>query len=385
MKTNAGNTMKFIISASLLYKHLRVLAGTHNPTTVLPILDCFLFNLDKGTLQITASDLETTVSVKIALDSKDSFSAAIHVKPLMDMLKELPRDQALTIRLKAGNTDVVEISTDNGKYTLPAFDEGDFPKTPARNEINSIELPAGFILNGLNKTMVALATDTVRPVMTGVYFDMDREKPCLVATDARRLVKYTGNEPLVNKILSFILAKRTLNILKGLLEKGEQVLIGCNKTNAFIEYKEYLIVSRLIEGKFPDYDTVVPKENPFELVPDRLSLLSAVRRVALFARHNNPTIALKFTGKFLYLRASDTEYERSADEHIECAYAGEKMEIGFNADLLSDMLSNAESDDMRISFTSPVRPVIFTPSPEEEKKLNATYLMLLMPLIISNQ
>src|SRR3972149_4442376 len=380
--------MKFIISSSVLYRQLQVLSGVLTTRKALPILEHFLFEVEKDALTLTATDLETTITVKLKVEARETFRIAIPARILLDALKSFA-EQPLTFTLKE-KTYGVEIASDYGKYSLAGSNPVEYPRTPQPIKANYFELSSGFLLEALDKTLCATSGDTLRPVMCGVFFDMQKEKLVVVATDAHKMARFTSPEAAAKKLQPFIAPKKALSILKNILkDENEKVSISSDKTTAYFKYNNYRIACRLIEGKYPAYDAVIPKENPNELIVERQILLSAVKRISLFANKNLQAVRLLLGEKQLKVSAEDLDFSSNAFEHLASTYKGKKMEIGFNANFLSEILSVMDTKEIKIAMSLPNRAALLLPvyAGEKEDKENkqpiGALLMLLMPVMLN--
>ena len=373
--------MKFIVSSEVLLKKLQLVGGVLNSNNTLPILDNFLFEIKKGELSITASDLETTMITQITVEAKEDGVVAIPAKLLLDTLKTFP-DQPLTFTIDGENFGI-EISSDYGKYKLIGHNGAEFPKTPKLEAPASIDVEGAILANAVNKTLFATGNDELRPVMSGVFFEINNDDLTFVATDAHKLVKYKRTDLKAEKGSSFILPKKPLTLLKNVLGSvGETVSIEYNETNAMFVFGSTKMQCRLIDGKYPNYNAVIPTENPNKLTVSRTALLNSVKRVSIFSNKTTHQVRLKMSGSELQISAEDLDFANEANERLTCQYEGEDMEIGFNSRFLVEMLSNLESDDVMIEMSAPNRAGILTPCDKTDD--NEEILMLVMPVMLNN-
>ncbi len=371
--------MKFIVSSSHLLKQLQTLSGIINNNNTLPILDNFLFNLSQNQLKVSASDLETTMSAVVDVESTDNSSLAVNARLLLDTLKTFPA-QPLTFKTESDTT--IEISSEQGKYDMAFYDGEEFPKATELSSPISTEISPRILSTAISKTIFATGNDDLRPVMSGVFFQFNSKELTFVATDAHKLVKYTRTDVCADKNTEFIMPKKPLNILKGILNGTEEnVLIEYNETNAKFTFDNIVLVCRLIDGKYPNYEAVIPKENPNKLTVDRSSFLNSVRRVSIFSSKTTHQIRLKMAGTELNISAEDLDYANKADERLSCDYQGDDMQIGFNSRFLSEMLNNLSSDDVLIEMSLPNRAGILTPVDGTEEGEYIT--MLVMPVMLN--
>ena len=372
--------MKFITSSSQLLRQLQLLGGVINNNNTLPILDNFLFELKKNELKISASDLETTISSTLEVESESSGSIAISARLLLDTLKPFP-NQPLTFKTEDNNT--VEISSDQGKYDMAYFNGDEFPKTISLEAPKTTTIPAAILGNAISKTIFATGNDDLRPVMSGVFFQFSTDNLTFVATDAHKLVKYTRTDISANEAAEFIMPKKPLNLLRGVLgTESLDVNIEYNDTNARFLFDNIVLTCRLIDGKYPNYDAVIPKENPNKLTVDRASFLNSTKRVSIFSSKTTHQIRLKMAGTELNISAEDIDYSNKADERLNCDYQGDDMQIGFNSRFLTEMLSNLNSEEVPIEMSLPNRAGILTPVDGNEEGEQIT--MLVMPVMLNS-
>ncbi|WP_152287903.1 DNA polymerase III subunit beta [Flavicella marina] len=372
--------MKFIASSSQLLRQLQILGGVINNNNTLPILDNFLFELKQNELTISASDLETTITSTIDVESDSNGSVAISARLLLDTLKTFP-NQPLTFKTEDNNT--IEISSEQGKYDMAYFSGEEFPKTISLDAPSSTVIPASVLGSAISKTIFATGNDDLRPVMSGVFFQFSSDNLTFVATDAHKLVKYTRTDITANEAAEFIMPKKPLNLLKGILGSDDtDVTIEYNNTNAKFVFDNIVLICRLIDGKYPNYDAVIPKENPNKLTVDRASFLNSTKRVSIFSSKTTHQIRLKMAGTELNISAEDIDYANKADERLNCDYQGDDMQIGFNSRFLTEMLSNLTSDEVLIEMSLPNRAGILTPVDGNENGEEIT--MLVMPVMLNS-
>ncbi|MDG1337678.1 MAG: DNA polymerase III subunit beta [Flavobacteriaceae bacterium] len=373
--------MKFIVSSSLLYKEIQVLGGIINSSNTLPILDNFLFEINNNTLVLSSSDLESTMTSQIEIESTSTDKIAISAKLLTDILKTFS-EQPLTFIKTDSNT--IEISASNGKYSLAYLNGDEFPKQVEILDAHETVINGSDLGNAINSTIFASGTDDLRPVMSGVFFQFNSESLKFVATDAHKLVKFETSEYTANEVSEFIMPKKPLQILKGILQtEGSDLTIQHNDSNAKFIFDKSSITCRLIDGKFPNYEAVIPKDNPNVLTIDRQLFLNSARRVSIFSNKTTNQIRLKLAGSLLNISAEDFDFSNKADENLECQYSGDDIQIGFNSKFLIEMLNNLESDMITLSMSHPNRAGIIRPLNEtDESKESIT--MLVMPVMLND-
>ena len=374
--------MKLVISSTALFSHLQAIGRVINSKNTLPILDCFLFEVNDGVLSLTASDNETTMSTSLeVIESDGNCRFAINAKTIQDALKEIP-EQPLTF---AFNPDTLEILVQymNGRYSVVAqnADEYPLPLTLGENAVH-VEMEAATMLNGINRALFATADDELRPVMNGIYFDITTDDLTMVASDGHKLVRNKNFATKGNEKAAFILPKKPATLLKNLLGKEQgAVSIDFDDRNATFTMPNYRMVCRLIEGRYPNYNSVIPQNNPHKVTIDRAILLSALKRVSVFSSQASSLIKLRLQDNQLVLSGQDIDFSTSAEETINCSYSGSPMSIGFKATFLIDILNNITGQDVIIELADPSRAGVLVPADQEE---NENLLMLLMPMMLND-
>lgn len=373
--------MKFIVSSSALLKSLSALSGVLNSSNTLPILDDFLFELKDDGLFITASDLETTMTVSISPSkAEEQGSVTIPAKILLDTLKTFS-DIPVIFQINPESL-IVEISAGEGKYKMSGHKSEEFPQSPELENTSTINVGASILVEAINKTVFATGTDDLRPVMSGVFCELSPDDVTFVATDAHKLVRYRRTDTKSADSVAFILPKKPLNQLKSILTgKDIEVKVDYNVTNALFTFENFKLICRLIEGKYPNYDAVIPTNNPNVLIIDRNMLLNSIKRVAIFSNASTHQIRFKISGKELVLSAEDIDFSNEAKERLTCSYEGEDMEIGFNSKFLQEMVNNLPTDQVRLEMSAPNRAGIILPVDNENKAEDI--LMLVMPVMIN--
>ena len=372
--------MKFIVSSSYLLKQLQVLGGVINNSNTLPILDNFLFELDGNSLKVSASDLETTMMASLEVESEDAGNIALPAKLLLDTLKTFP-EQPLTFTQEENNT--VEISSNHGKYALAYADGAEFPNAVSLEEPSTVNIPGHVLATAITNTIFATGNDDLRPVMSGVFFQFSTEGLIFVATDAHKLVKYARADVKASQTAEFIMPKKPLNLLKAILGGSEDdILVEYNDSNAKFTFDNIELICRLIDGKYPNYEAVIPKENPNRLTIDRNQFLNSVRRVSIFSNKTTHQIRLKIAGAELNISAEDIDYSNKAEERLTCDYQGDDMQIGFNSRFLTEMLNNLNATDVSLEMSLPNRAGILTPIDGVDEGEAVT--MLVMPVMLNS-
>jgi DNA polymerase-3 subunit beta len=374
--------MKFIVSSTGLFSHLQAIGRVINSKNTLPILDCFLIELNDGILSLTASDNETTMSTSIEVAENDgNCRFAINAKTILDALKEIP-EQPLTFDFNPSTLEIL-VQYMNGRYSVVAqnADEYPIPVTLGENAVH-VAMEASTLLNGINRALFATADDELRPVMNGIYFDITTDDLTMVASDGHKLVRNKNYATKGNEKAAFILPKKPATLLKNLLSKEQgNVNIDFDDRNATFTLPNYRMVCRLIEGRYPNYNSVIPQNNPHKVTIDRVILLSALKRVSVFSSQASSLIKLRLQENQLVLSGQDIDFSTSAEESINCSYNGSPMSIGFKATFLIDILNNLSGQDVVIELADPSRAGVLVPAEQEE---NEDLLMLLMPMMLND-
>ncbi|MBM3420312.1 MAG: DNA polymerase III subunit beta [Bacteroidetes bacterium] len=375
--------MKFVVSSTELLGHLQAISRVISSKNTLPILDNFLFDLKSKELEITASDLETTLITRLKLENTDGEgSVAIPARILLDTLKEFP-EQPLTFDINTANLAVV-INSENGRFNVVGQHGVDFPVLPVirKDKINSFSLGADLLLSGINRTLFATADDELRPVMGGIFIEASTDSLTFVASDAHKLVRYRRTDAKADSASSFILPKKPASLLKNILGREEGVVkVEFDEKNAFFTLADYRVVCRLVEGNYPNYNSVIPKNNPRKVSIDRVEFYNSLKRVSVFSNQASNLVKMQFAGNQAMISAQDIDFSISAYERVKCRYEGEEMEIGFKSVFLLEILGNLSSQEVHIELADPTRAGLFLPG--ETGNDSEDLLMLLMPMMIN--
>lgn len=376
--------MKFVVSSIDLLNHLQAVSRVISSKNTLPILDNFLFNLDGNQLEITASDLETTMITQMELkNTSETGSISIPARLLIDTLKEFP-EQPLTFDINM-DTMAVVITTENGQFTIVGQNGADFPQLPTIKDDrkSALQISAEALETGITSTLFATAEDELRPVMNGIFLELSADDITFVASDAHKLVRYKRTDMNSDVSSSFILPKKPAGLLKNLLGKEDgDVVLEFDDKNAFFTLSNSKMVCRLVEGNYPSYNSVIPVDNPNKLIIDRVKFLNTLRRVSVFSNQASNLVKLQLTGNQLTVSAQDIDFSISAYERLSCQYDGDEMDIGFKSVFLIEILNNLQSSDVVMELSDPSRAGLFLPLEKEDEKEDV--LMLLMPMMINN-
>ncbi len=372
--------MKFIVSTSILLKNLQAVSGVLTTSNTLPILDNFLFDLTGEKLSVTASDLETTITVVIPVTkASEEGIIAVPARYLIDILKTFP-DVPMSFNFNT-ETFQIEISAGEGKYKLTGFNGDVFPQTPVVENGTSISLDSLILANAFNKTLFATGNDEMRIVMTGVFCQLSDKDITFVATDAHKLVRYRRTDVQASDAGSFILPKKPLNLIKNILGTIDTpVKIEYNNTNVLFEFENIRMVCRLIDGKYPNYEAVIPANNNKKLTINRQQIMTAIKRVSIFSNQLTRQIRFSISGQELIMSAEDAELSNEAKERLSCSFAGEDIEIGFNSKFILEMINNMDSEEIIMEMSAPNRAALIFPVNKNEGE---EILMLVMPVMLN--
>jgi len=374
--------MRFTLSSSALNNRLQALAKVINSKNSLPILDCFLFEVSGNQLNITASDSENVMQSTLPLDDcSGEGSFAVPNRTILDAVKELP-EQPLTFDVDT-NEFKIKILYQNGIYNFAAQNAEEYPRALSVPEAaTTVTIDGSELGDSISRSLFATAQDELRPVMNGIYFDLTADSLAIVASDGHKLVRNKNFSVKSDEPASFILPKKPATLLKNVLAKDAgEVIIRFDDRSAEVIYGEGKLVCRLIEGRYPNYNSVIPQDNPNKLTIDRRSLIGALRRVLPFASESSQLIRFHLEPGKLELTSKDVDFATSAQENITCDYSGMKMDIGFKGSSLSEILNNLGSDEVSIELADPSRAGIIVPVSQPE---NQDILMLIMPMLLND-
>ena len=374
--------MKFIVASGELQKALNTVSGVISNSQSRPILENYLFELEENNLKITASDGETTLVTALEVKSDDTGKFAVPAKIFQDFVKTYG-EQPLTLSVKDsadGNGSLLEILDEKDNFAVALDNAEDYPELPEFDASQSVKISAGVLSEALTNTLFATSNDSLRPVMTGVLFQFKEDETNFVSTDSHRLVVYKRTDLINAEPIEFIMPKKPLAIFKNILaNSNDNVTIEFNENMAKFTFGNNIWICRLIDGKYPNYSAVIPKENPNVLTINRNLLLNSIRRASIMSNKSTNQVRFKLSGNILHLHAEDTEYANKADMQIPCDYNGEDINIGFSSKFLTEMLSVLSADDITMKMSQPNRPGIIEPVDGLEDEENI--LMLSMPVI----
>ena len=381
--------MKFIVNSQQLLKQLQLLNGVISSNNTMPVIGCFHLHLEERELTVKATDLSTTLVARIDVETaamEQPEEIAVPAKMLLDMLKTFD-DVPLTFDVDP-QTHVITVSCGQGTYQLVGMDVATYPTLPNKEAESSVTIGSNALEMAINKTIFATSTDEMHQQMNGILCEMSPEGITFVATDAHKLVRYRRKDVHSEETTSFILPKRPILLVKNILsahKEDAEVTIEYNKMNLYITFDRFFIVCRLVEGRYPNYDAAIPKDNPNRLILDRLSFLNTLRRVSLFSSEATRQVRLSVQTDQINISAEDLEFSNRANEIIPCQYEGSPMDIGFNAKFLGEMLSNLDCEQVLIELSHPTRAgIIFPYFTGEDDERQDDILMLVMPVMLAN-
>ncbi|MBM3177060.1 MAG: DNA polymerase III subunit beta [Bacteroidetes bacterium] len=371
--------MKFIVNSSYLLKQLSAINGVITTNPVVPILENFLFEIDKNRLTVTASDLQTSMVSELNIESKEKGNIAVPARILLDTLKNLP-DQPVTFSMDE-STYAIEISSDNGRYKLAGENATDFPKVPSVSNDFSAVIPSDVLSRALSNTIFATSSDELRPAMTGVYINITDKHATFVSTDGHRLVRYRRSDVTTDSGNAIIVPRKALNLLKSTLPTDNtEVSMDFNLSNAFFRFGNIKMICRLIDERFPDYENVIPTQNPIKMTINRSEFLASLKRIAIYANKTTHQVRLKITGSSLQVSAEDLDFSNEANERLACEHEGGDIEIGFSARFLVEILSNLDCESVKLNMSAPNKAGLIVPA---DKSKDEDILMLVMPVMLN--
>jgi DNA polymerase-3 subunit beta len=374
--------MRFSVSSTALSSRLAALSRVINSKNSLPILGDFLFEIADGRLHLTASDSEVMMKTSVELTETDGDGRfCVRNHDLFEAVKGIS-EQPITFDVNQSDN-LAKISYQNGMFSLPVENADEFPQPQQiGDDATTLTIPTMMLADNINRSIFATAQDELRPVMNGIYFDLTPDCLAVVASDGHKLVRNKVFTIKSDEPAAFILPKKPANLLRNLLGKdGGDVTIRFDERNAEVNYGDGILQCRLIEGRYPNYNSVIPQGNPNEIRADRLGLLAALRRVQPFANGASNLIRFHAEGTTLQLDAEDYDFSKTATERVACEYNGKAMSIGFKGSAFIDILSNFESPEVIIQLADPSRAGLVLPSEQPE---NQDVLMLMMPMLIND-
>lgn len=374
--------MKFQVNSSDLLSHLTAISRVLSSKNAIPALENFLFDIEPDKLTLTASDGDTTMITTVALISAEGKSSIIvSPKNILEPLKEMPQ-QDITFDIDEGNYEVF-VNYESGKFNFIAGNAKEYPiQKPLSDDASTLTMPAQVLLGGIQSTIFATADDDLRPVMNGIYFDIREDRVIFVSSDSKKLVRLINTSVQPGITASFILPKKPANLLKNVIAKdAEEAIVTFDSKSARVVVGDYTVSCRLIEGRFPRYESVIPKNNTNEVIIDRQTLINVLRRVSVFANAATNQVKLDLAENMLTVSAQDIDFSTSATEHVQCSYNGVTMAIGFRANFLVEILNTITSTEVKIQLADQARAGLIVPVENNE---NEDLLMLIMPMMLTD-
>ena len=380
--------MKFIVNSQQLLKQLQSLSGVLTSNNTMPIINCFHFHLEENALTIKTTDLSTTLVARMEVETgrmEKAEEVAIPSKMLLEILKSFD-DVPMTFSVDQSSY-AIELSSGEGEYHLAGMDAETYPTMPTAEGTSTVVMSCSALVSAINQTYFAPSNDEMHQQMSGIFCEMKPEGVTFVATDAHKLVRYRRKDISSPETTSFILPKKPITIVKNILAARKDdgdITIEYNNTNLFITFDNFYIVCRLVDGRYPNYEAAIPKDNPNKLILDRQSFLNTLRRVSIFASEATRQVRLSISANKVDISAEDLEFSNKAHETIPCQYEGSPMDIGFNAKFLTEMISNLDTEQVLIELSHPSRAGIIFPYGEETEGKQDDILMLVMPVMLAN-
>jgi len=374
--------MNFIVSSTGLSRHLSKVSGAIPSRSMLPIIENFLFEIVDNQLIISTTNLENSMQIRMEVEQRgNNLKVAVPAKMIQDTVKALP-EQPITVTVDE-ETFGISISSENGTYKIAGENGENFPIIPSPGETDSISLPIPVLLKSINKTLFAASSDEDRPALNGMLFNLGEHGATFVATDAHRLVRYLRPDITVETPVKFIVPQKALQLIKSSLDSSDnrEMSIHYNDNNAFFVTDNLTMVCRLIDQKYPNYESVIPTDNPNKLFIMKSDLLGCLKRMNIFANKISHQVRFSLKADSIEITAEDLDYANEAKETLRCTYEGTPMDIGFNATFLMDIVSNVDTPSLIMEMSAPNRAGIITPEVQED---NENILMLVMPIMLNN-
>ncbi|MBR4505739.1 MAG: DNA polymerase III subunit beta [Bacteroidales bacterium] len=380
--------MKFIVNSQQLLKQLQSLSGVLTSNNTMPIINCFHFHLEENALTIKTTDLSTTLVARMEVETgrmENAEEVAIPSKMLLEILKSFD-DVPMTFSVDPSSY-AIELSSGEGEYHLAGMDAETYPTMPTAEGTSTVVMSCSALVAAINKTYFATSNDEMHQQMSGIFCEMTPDGVTFVATDAHKLVRYRRKDITSSESTNFILPKKPITIVKNILAARKDdgdITVEYNNTNLFITFDNFYIVCRLVDGRYPNYEAAIPKDNPNKLILDRQSFLNTLRRVSIFASEATRQVRLSISANKVDISAEDLEFSNKAHESIPCQYEGDPMDIGFNAKFLTEMISNLDTEQVLIELSHPSRAGIIFPYGDEAEGKQDDILMLVMPVMLAN-
>lgn len=375
--------MKFVVSSSVLSSRLQALGRVVSTKNTMPILENFLFQITEDKhLTIISSDAEIRMTTTLELvEAEHPVTFTVNARTIQDAVKEIP-EQPLNIFVNESNLEIT-MEYQNGKYKFMGQPADEYPAaTPLDGDVSNLTLPGQNLYNGINRALFATADDVLRPVLNCIYFDLSADSLTMVASDGNRMACDTIKPTSVGNPNTFLLPKKPSLLIKNILQKEQgEVNVRFSNRAAQIQTSDYLVECRLVEGRFPKYTSVIPQDNPNVVTINRAAMLSALRRVLIFANANSVLAKLHIEANKMTISSQDVDFSMSAEEGLLCEYTGTPVSIGFKGTYLVELLNNIEGDEVVIRLADASRAGVIQPAQQKEDE---KILMLLMPMVLND-
>ncbi|MDE6310792.1 MAG: DNA polymerase III subunit beta [Muribaculaceae bacterium] len=373
--------MKFNVSSKVLYSATSAVSKVINSKNALSILDNFLLSLDGNILTITGSDAENALTARVEVqDARGAGRICLGARRLVELLKEMP-DQGVEVDINEDTLEV-QLTYSAGHYGFvgqPADQYPEFRAPASESEPVKFTVPTENFLTGLENTMFAVSTDEYRAVMQGVYLDIKPEAITYVATDTRKLVRYIDSRTAPGVTASCIVPTKPATVIKNVFSKEQLLSVTMTSRSARIETPNFTFECTFLNGNYPDYNRVIPRNNTLVLTVDRTALINAVRRVAIFVEVEGGLEKFRITPECILLKSNDPALCTSAREQVPCSFTGSELTIGFSASFLLEILNTLKGSEVIVNLGDAGRPGMFRPGEETE---GTELVMLLMPMTV---
>lgn len=372
--------MKFTIVSTTLAERMQNVGKVVSNKNGIPALSCFLISIESNVLTLLASDNENMMSTQVEVAESDGdFAFAIEAKMITDVLKDIP-EQPITFYYNS-ETQEVFVDYNSGKFKLVAMPSSEYPVFSGLSEEGTtIQISPSFLTRAVSRALPAASTDELRPVMTGLHFDVSGNEVTIVSSDGHKLVSTTYVADTLLNPASIVLPRKPASFLRSLIGKEEsETTLRFTAQSAEFTTEKYTLTCRLIDGRYPPYKTVIPPPAPNKIIVNRSTLSMALRRVLAVASEAATMVKFSVSPEGVKISSTSIDRSTSAEEQLACQYVGEPMQIGFKGIFMQELINNLDVENVVLSLTDPTRACVMTPEVEDEK---VKELALLMPMII---
>lgn len=374
--------MKITISKQVLYQTLTAIGKVINPKSLQPILSDFFFSVKDGRLAVVASDNDITLEAVLELSEfEGEGEIALPAKSLLDALRDIP-DQPINVYIDT-DTLAVTIAYLNGEFNLIGQSADEYPESDkSQFSADTINIPSAVLYDGLSRTIFAVANDELRPVMNGVFVSADSEGITFVASDGHLLSYSRSTGVRTDNKVSMVLPKKSVALIRTLIDKdSDTVLVGSDGNRAYFTMPGFTMKCRLVDGRYPNYKSVIPQDNPFEIIVDRMTMIGVLKRVSVSCPAESGLVKLSISSDKINISAQNHDFGVSAKEDMSCIYNGSPMDIGFKATFLIETLGNMTCDSVKIKLSEPSKAGVIVPEHEDD---NESIIMLIMPMVLND-